>query len=494
MSGGKGVREIVRSLMSLRKPYWDALKRAPTTFAVMLTIVASTAGAQTLHMPPHEKYVLKNGLTVLLLEKHGVPMINLFAIVKTGSTADPTGEEGLASITAGLLRKGTEARTAQQFAADLDYIGGDFEAEAGADFSSVGAEFLTKDLARGLELFSDALLHPTFPQVEVEKLLAQSIDGVRGAKDDPQQVLGAYYEGYLYGMHPYGRPSGGDEVSLQRIKRDAIVKLYEANYAPGNTLLAVAGEFNGAEMRKKLEDVFGGWPARTVAASPIAATPPVKGKRLLLVDKNDATQTYFAFGNVGITRNDPDRVAIRVVNTIFGGRFTSELNEALRVESGYTYGASSFFDSRRAPGPFGIFSFTKNETTTPAIDLALQVLQKLHKDGVTDEQLKSAKSYVKGQFPPNIETSRQLARIIASNEFYGLGDDDINQLEARVDAVTPDMAKQVIQKHFPAENLVFVLIGKASAIGKAVEKYAEKRDARAISEPGFWPPPSAVIK
>jgi predicted Zn-dependent peptidase len=473
---------------------WDALKRAPTTFALMLTIFASTAAAQTLHMPPHEKYVLKNGLTVLLLEKHGVPMINLFAIVKTGSTADPVGEEGLASITAGLLRKGTKARTAQQFAADFDFIGGEFEADAGADYSSVSAEFLTKDLARGLELFSDALLHPTFPQAEVEKLLAQSIDGVRGAKDDPQQVLGAYYDGYLYGTHPYGRPSGGDEVSLQRIKRDAIVRLYEAIYAPGNTLLAVAGEFNGAEMRKKLEDVFGGWPARTVAASPIAATPPAKGKRLLLVDKDDATQTYFAFGNVGIARNDPDRVAIRVVNTIFGGRFTSELNEALRVESGYTYNVSSFFDSRKAPGPFEISSFTKNETTTPAIDLALQVLEKLHKHGVTDEQLKSAKSYIKGQFPPNIETSRQLAQIIASHEFYGLGDEEINQLEARVDAVTPEVAKQVIQKHFPAENLVFVLIGKTSAIGKAVEKYAEKRDARAITEPGFWPPPSGVTK
>jgi zinc protease len=474
--------------------YWDALKRAPTTFVLMVTIFASTAAAQTLHMPPHEKYVLKNGLTVLLLEKHGVPMINLFAIVKTGSTVDPAGEEGLASITAGLLRKGTKARTAQQFAADLDFIGGEFEADAGADYSSVSAEFLTKDLAQGLELFSDALLHPTFPQAEVEKLLAQSIDGVRGAKDDPQQVLGAYYDGYLYGTHPYGRPSGGDEVSLQRIKRDAIVKLYETNYAPGNTLLAVAGEFNGAEMRKKLEDVFGGWPARTVAASPIAATAPVKGKRLLLVDKDDATQTYFALGNVGIARNDPDRVAIRVVNTIFGGRFTSELNEALRVESGYTYGASSFFDSRKAPGPFGIFSFTKNETTTPAIDLALRVLEKLHKEGVTDAQLKSAKSYIKGQFPPNIETSRQLAQIIASHEFYGLGDEEINQLEARVDAVTPEVAKQVIQKHFPAENLVFVLIGKSSAIGKAVEKYAEKRDARVISEPGFWPPPSGVTK
>ena len=458
----------------------------PLTMAALF--LASSAAAQTLHMAPHEKYVLKNGLTVLLLEKHGVPMINVFAIVKTGAAADPAGQSGLASVTAGLLRKGTKARTAQQFAADLDYIGGEFDAEAGADFSSVSAEFLSKDLERGFAVFSDALLHPTFPQEEVDKLLAQSVDAVRGAKDDPQQVLGLYYDGYLYGTHPYGRPAGGDEASLPRIKRDTIVKFYETNYAPGNTLLAVAGEFNGPEMRKKLEEIFGAWPARAVAPAAIAAAPAVQGKRLLLVNKDDATQTYFAMGNVGIARNDPDRVAIRVVNTIFGGRFTSELNEALRVESGYTYGASSFFDARKAPGPFGIHSFTKNETTGPAIDLALQVLQKFRKDGVTDEQLKSAKSYIKGQFPPNIETSKQLAQIIAAYEFYGLGDDEINQLEARVDAVTPEMAKAVIQKHFPAENLVFVLIGKASAISGVAEKYAEKRDAKEIAAPGFWPP------
>jgi predicted Zn-dependent peptidase len=310
---------------------------------------------------------------------------------------------------------------------------------------------------------------------------------VRGAKDDPRQVLFLYYDAYLYGTHPYGRPTEGDEISLKRIQRDAIVKFYETNYAPANMLLAVAGDFNAAEMRKKLEDVLGGWSGKAVSATAIPPMAPVKGKRLLLVNKSDATQTYFAIGNIGVARNDPDRVAIRVVNTIFGGRFTSELNEELRVKSGYTYGASSFFDQRKAPGPFGIFSFTKNETTTPAIDLALQVLEKLHKEGASAEQLASAKSYIKGQFPPNIETSRQLAQIIASHEFYGLGDDEVNQLEARVDAVTPQVARQVIQKHFPAENLVFVLIGKASAIGPAVEKYAEKRDAREISEPGFWP-------
>lgn len=458
-------------------------------FASALMLLAAVANAQTLHIPPHEKYVMKNGLTVLLLEKHGVPLVNVYALIKTGSAADPSGEEGLASITAGLLRKGTKTRTAQQFAADLDYIGGTFEAEAGPDFSSVSEDFLTKDLDRGLALLSDALLHPTFPKEEADKLLAQALDSVRGAKDDPQQVLGLYYYSYLYGTHPYGRPAGGDEVSLTHIQREEITKFYESNYAPGNTAVAIAGEFNAAEVRKKLDEIFGGWPARSAKQTAIPPAASVKGKRLLLVDKGDATQTYFAFGNVGIARNDPDRVAIRVVNTIFGGRFTSELNEALRVESGYSYGASSFFDSRKAPGPFGIFSFTKNETTAPAIDKALEVLQKLHKEGVTAEQLQSAKNYIKGQFPPNIETSRQLAQIIATYEFYGLGDDEINQLEARIDAVTPELARQVIQKHFPSGNLVFVLIGKASDINSAVQKYAEKRDARIISEPGFWPSP-----
>jgi predicted Zn-dependent peptidase len=450
---------------------------------------AAGAAAQTLKLPPHEKVVLKNGLTVLLMEKHGVPIINVAAIVKAGSVADPAGQEGLASITAGLLRKGTAKRSAKQFAEDIDFIGGSFDADAGADFTSISGEFLTKDLDRGLDLFSDALLHPAFTQAEVDKMLAQDIDGVKAAKDEAQSVAITYYYGYLFAKHPYARPEGGDELSLARIKRDAIAKFYEVNYTPGNTILAVAGDFNASQMRAKIEQSLSGWLARSSAPQTVSALPAVKGKRMLLVDKPDSTQTFFAFGNVGTAANEPDRVALRVVNTIFGGRFTSELNEALRVESGLTYGASSFFDSKKEPGAFAIYSYTKNETTVQAIDLALQVLDKLHKDGVTAEQLASAKAYLKGQFPPAIETSAQLARRIASNEFYGLGDDEINQLEARIDAVTPVLAKQVIEKHFPEDNLVFMLIGKASEIGPAVQKYATQHDARKINEPGFWPPP-----
>jgi len=465
------------------------LKRNAVALAVALAWLGwgSVVRAQKLQMPPHEKVVLKNGLTVLLLEKHSVPMVSVAGIVKAGGLVDPAGQEGLASTTAGLLRKGTKTRTAQQFAGDIDFIGGSFEADAGADYSSFGAEFLSKDTAKGLELVSDALLHPTFPQTEVDKLLAQSVDGVKAAKDSARDVIFEYYEGYLYNGRGYGRPTGGDEVSLKKIQRDAIVKFYETYYTPGNTILAVAGDFNPAEMKKKLEDIFGVWPAKAAGALKEEAAGPMKGKKLLLVNKADATQTYFVIGNVGITATDPDRVAIEVVNTVFGSRFTSMLNEALRVESGLSYGATSFFSMQKEPGPFAMFSFTRNETTGQAIDLALEVLKKLHANGLTAEQLSSAKSYLKGQFPPMIETSGQLARLIARYEFLGLDDNEVNQFEQRIDAVTPEAAKQVIAKHFPQENLTFVLVGKSAEIGPLVKKYAEKQDAKENSAPGFWP-------
>src|SRR6266853_187085 len=168
----------------------------------LVFVFCNMRSAQTLKLPPHEKVVLKNGLTLLLMEKHEVPMVSLAAIVKSGTVADPVGEEGLASVTAGQLRKGTAKRSAQKFAEDLDFIGGSFGADAGVDFTSVSGEFLTKNLDRGLDLFSDALLHPAFVQPEVDKMVAQDIDGVRVAKDEAQSVLLTYYYGYLFNKHP----------------------------------------------------------------------------------------------------------------------------------------------------------------------------------------------------------------------------------------------------------------------------------------------------
>jgi len=486
---GAGIRDDRSGKAGTLKCWRVGCRRYPVMgFALVVAVLAGASAAypQKLQMPPHEKVVLKNGLTVLLLEKHSVPMVSVAGIVKAGGLADPVGQEGLASTTAGLLRKGSKTRTAQQFAGDIDFIGGTFEADAGADYSSFAAEFLSKDTARGLELVSDALLHPTFPQTEVDKLLAQSVDGVKAAKDSARDVIFQYYEGYLYNGKGYGRPTGGDENSLKKIQRNSIVKFYETYYTPGNTILAVAGDFQPAEMKKKIEEIFGGWPAKAAPAANEEGSGPMKGKKLLLVNKADATQTYFVIGNVGISATDPDRVAIEVVNTVFGSRFTSMLNEALRVESGLSYGATSFFSLQKEPGPFAVFSYTKNETTGKAIDLALEVLKKLHANGITAEQLSSAKSYIKGQFPPTMETSGQLARLILRYEFLGLDDSEVNQFEQRIDGVTPEMAKQVIAKHFPLENLTFVLVGKSSEIAPMVKSYAEKQDTKEISAPGFW--------
>ncbi len=442
-------------------------------------------GGAALKLPAYKKVRLKNGLTLLLMEQHEVPIISFNFIVKAGSVADPTGKEGVASLTAGLLRKGTKTRTADQIANELDFVGGTLGAFATFDYTQGTAEFVRKDIAKGLELLSDVLLNPTFPQAETTKMQAQRIDAVKAAKDEASGVIGTYYNAYLFGAHPYGRPTEGDEKTIAAITRDEVAKFYQTYYTPSNTILAVAGDFQTAEMERMLTERFGAWPDRSAPAVTLAEATPVQGKRLLLIDKPDSTQTFYRIGNIGIPRTSADRVQIEVVNTLFGGRFTSMLNSALRINSGLTYSARSTFDQRRLRGPFFINTYTRNETTAQAIDMTLDILKRLHEKGLTEEELKSAKSYLKGQFPPRIETTDQLAALIAQLEFFGLDERDINTYYARIDAMTLDDARRVIKQYFPAENLVFVLIGKASEIEPVIKKYAPNVEKRSITQVGF---------
>jgi len=466
---------------------------ASTLGAFLFIVFAHPVGAQnssqtgTLKLPAYHKTKLPNGLTLLLMEKHELPLVSFHLVLKAGSTADPVGMEGTASVTAAMLRRGTQTRSAEQFSNELDFIGGTFNAGSSTDTTIISAEFLKKDLPKGLDLLSDPLMHPTFPEAELTKMITQRVNGVRQSKDSAAQVIGIYFNGYLLGSHPYARPAGGDEQSLARISRDTVAKFYAAYYKPGNAILAVVGDFNSADLEKLLAAQFGSWPAGSAPAVPISDPKPVIGKRLLLVDKPDSTQTYFRIGNVGISRTNPDRVAVNVVNTLFGGRYTSMINSALRIQSGLTYGAGAGFDERRAAGPFFINTYTRNATTEKAMDMALDVLKQLHEKGITAEQLASAKAYLKGQYPQRMETSDELASTIADLEVYGFDASEVNDFYARVDAVTLADAQRIIQKYYPLDNLVFVVVGKAGEIGPVVKKYAPQEDARSISDPGFWP-------
>lgn len=441
-----------------------------------------------LKLPPFKKLRLPNGLTLLLMEQHEVPIISFSFIIRAGSTSDPRGKEGTASATAALLRKGAKTRSADQISNELDFVGGQFDADASLDYTSGSAEFLKKDFAKGLDLLAEVLLSPTFPQDEVTKLLKQRIDEHKAAKDQAQAVIGNYFAGYFYGDHPYGRPSKGDEKSTAAVTRDDVLNFYRSNYTPGNTILAVVGDFNAADMERTLAPKFGEWRPATPSPKPTSksdAAQPFAGKKLLLVDKPDSTQTFFHIGNLGIARTNPDRVFIQVINTLFGGRFTSMLNTELRIKTGLTYGARSSFIQHLAPGPFVISTYTRNETTEKAIDMTLEVLKRLHEKGVTEEELLSSKTYLKGQFPPTIETSDQLADLLAQLEFYGLDAGDVDGFQAKIDSMTMADAQRVIKQYFPLDNLVFVLIGKASEIETVAKKYATRMDKKTISQPGF---------
>ncbi len=465
------------------------LKRGLIFSLALLLAVSSAVPVRAqdgvLKLPPSRKVQLRNGMTVLLMEQREVPIISFNFIIKSGSVADPAGKEGVASLAAGLLRKGTKTRTADQISNELDFIGGTLGATASYDWTTGTAEFVKKDIAKGLDLFSDVLLNPTFPQDETTKMQRQRIDEVKAAKDEAAGVIGTYYNAYLFGTHPYGRPSEGDEKTLAAITREDVLKFYQTYYTPSNTILAVAGDFNSAEMEKMLTDKFGAWPSKSAPAVTLPEVTFVQGKKLLLIDKPDSTQTFYRIGNIGIPRTSADRVYIEVVNTLFGGRFTSMLNSALRINSGLTYGARSTFDQRKARGPFFINTYTRNETTEKAIDMTLDILKRLHEKGITEEELKSAKSYLKGQFPPRIETTDQLAALIAQLEFFGLDERDINTYYARIDAMTMTDAQRVIKEYFPSDNLVFVLIGKASEIEPIVKKYAPNVEKKSISQAGF---------
>jgi len=455
---------------------------------IALTAVsfAQVAAAPAIfQLPAFQRVKLPNGLTLLLLEKHELPMVSIDLALRSGSVTDPQGKEGTASLTASLLRKGTTTRNSEQISAALDFIGMQYDARVDQDSTHISADFLKKDLDSALAILGDIVLHPTFPDDEVKKKVALQQDSIKSAKDNAGQVMQLYFMKFLYGDHPYGRSANGDERSLAAIRRDDIAGFYRENYTPANAVIAVSGDFDSAAMQSKITQAFGSWSGKAPAAKPVPALKPIPGKRVLLVDKPDATQTYFMIGNIGITETNPDRGPIDVVNTLFGGRFTSLFNEELRIKSGYSYGAYSYFDELKAPGPFIMYTFTKNATTEPAIDKSFEVLGRLHKDGFTPEELASAKTYINGSLPPEYETTPQLARTMTNLDLAGITREQFNQNLVKLQATTEADSKHLIETYFPNQDFVLVLIGKAGEIQKIAAKYAPTLATKKISDPGF---------
>jgi len=465
------------------------MKRLSTWWAMGLLLATAgpmLADAPGVKLPDYESITLDNGLQLILAEKHDVPLIAVHARIAGGDVADAVEREGSAEILAELLQKGAGERSALEFSQAIDSVGGRLGSSSSSEALTINAEFMSRDRALMLELLADMLLRPTLAEEEFEKIRQRSIQSIAAAKDNsPNGVIQAYFRAFLFAGHPYGQVS--DETSLAALGHDDVTTFFRDHVGADRTVMAFVGDFDAAAMRAEVEQAFAGWRKAAGAVPQVARQVAQTGRRVLLVDKPDTTQTFFWIGNIGVARDDPDRVVLDLANTAFGGRFTSMLNTELRVKSGLTYGARSVLGRERTPGAVAVTSFTKTESTAEAIDMALDVLDALHGEGLSAAALASVQAYVAGQFPPRLETGTQLAARLTELAFYGLGRSDVDDYGAQVMAATAEDVRKVIDRVYPQrENLTFVMIGNAEAIREAAAKYGEVTEM-AITDTSFSP-------
>lgn len=456
------------------------------TTAFLLLAISVIACADGVTLPKFKRVELDNGTVLLLVEKHDVPLIGVRALIRGGAVADPEGQNGLATLLAATMQKGAGERDAAEFVETVASVGGELSAAAGLEAINVSAEFLARDADLMVELLADMLQRPRLQRSEFEKLRARSINSIRAAKDgNLNALLPVYANAFLFGEHPYGNPVGGSEATLAAIDHGDLKDWYEQHVGADRLVIAVAGDFVTATMQQKLTQAFGEWRAAASQLPEIPVATPEAGTRVLLIDKPGATQSYFMMGNIGVAVDYPKRADLDLVNTLFGGRFTSMLNTALRVESGLTYGASSRLMRPSAPGSVSIASFTRTETTVEAIDMALGILGQLRDGVIGEDMLVSGKNYLLGQFPTEFETASQLAATFAMLEGYGLETAHIDEYGSALAAVDLVSIGTVIDDVYPEiGNLVYVILGDADAIREQVAKYGPVTELD-ITEPRF---------
>ena len=462
--------------------------------SIILCIVLSfTLSAQSqsgptsgFHLPAYEKHILDNGLTLYLMEQHEVPLIYVSAIFPAGAVWDEN-KSGLAAFTADALLLGTKNYSKKQIEETFDFLGADISTSAGAEGAVITMSLKKSDLPKLLPIFADIITNPTFPPKEFDKRKKRWLVELEQAKESPGRVIWSYFNKFIFGSNAYGNPVNGIKSSIKGLTRDDLLGFFGMHYRLPELGLAIVGDFSTDKMKSEIENQF----PKTATLNKLNLLKDINEEiksfsesRVLLIDKEDSRETTFFIGSYGVPWSNKDITQIDVVNTIFGGRFTSWLNDELRVNSGLTYGARSRFRHFKHAGTFYISSFTANKTTVEAIDLALKVLDRLHREGIDEETLTSAKNYMKGQFPPNYETSGDLANLLTKMFIYGLDDSYINDFEKNVDELTVENANKIIKKYFPKDKLQFVLIGRADEIRDAVKKYGKVTEKK-INDDGF---------
>ena len=440
---------------------------------LVVSLVSGPSLGQGMVLPEVHSVELENGVVIILHEKRDVPLVGLQAVIRGGAVTDPAGKAGMSSLLAGMLEKGAGSRDAATFAEAIDSVGGSLTASAGLESITISGEFLARDAELMIELLVDMLQAPALKPAEINKLRDRRVNLIRAAKDgDPRPLTSVYGNAFLFGDHPYGTPVEGNEESLAKISHRELLAYYKDYVGADRLIISLVGDIDAGETINKLTAAFADWRHAAKPLPEIAAPVAQVGRRVLLVDKPGATQTYFWIGNVGVDITYAQRAELDIANTLFGGRFTSLLVDELRTRAGLTYGVRSVLLRPTQAGSFAIVSYTKTGTTIAAIDLSLELLARLREEGFDEALVSSGKNYILGQFPPRLETAMQLAGQFATLEAHGLDASFIDDYGAAIAAAAGETIQSVIADVYPhPDNLVFVILGDAGLIRDAVAKY-----------------------
>lgn len=408
-----------------------------------------------------ETHRLPNGLLVYLAAYPRAPLIHLLLVCHGGAQHEPIERAGLATLAASLLDEGSEDYSALEIAHRVESLGGYLSTDADWDSLSVCLEVLSAHFEPALELLTEVASRATLPAAELERLRSQRLADLKRRRARPEALAGDALLNIVYGDAVYGRPILGTDGTVTAIQRGDAVDFVRRHVSPQGAALIVAGDFEPDRVLIQASATLAAWrgapKARPVTVRPTA----LDGVTVCIVDRPDAPQSELRLGHVGVPRTHPHFLELQVLNSLFGGKFTSRINLNLREGLGITYGASSSFARRLGPGPFVVGASISTDSVGQAVTQILAELRRLQHEPVSAAELRDTVSYLQGVFPYTLQTIEGLADRLADLEIYGLASDYYDTYFDRLESVTAEDLRQLACRHLDPDNIAVVVVGPA---------------------------------
>jgi zinc protease len=424
---------------------------------VLLSVVFLLPTLAQASGPPMDRSTLPDGAVLIVSEQHTLPMVVMQILIDAGSRRDPRGKEGIASLTSDLLTEGTKTRSASQISEAADFIGATLDTSADTDYATLNLAVLSKDLDTGLDLLSDILLHPTFPDAEVARRREAALASMKASEDDPGAVAERAFLKALFGDGPYGHPVIGTLEAVRSLTRSDLLSFYAAHYRPERAIITIVGDVSVADVTSRLQRALHGWVGSETPRFQYPAGTP--GSRDTVAIQKPISQANIILGQLGVARDNPDYYALTVMNFILGGGgFTSRLLDNIRTKAGLAYSVASMFTVNKAPGSFQVILQTKNGSADDAIRRTCAEIERVRREPVSDDELVGAKLYLTGSFPLRLDTMSKIVGFLAQVEFFNLGADYADTYTQRINAVTREDVLRVAQQYLHPEQMQLVVV------------------------------------